>query len=73
MDTAFKTAAFPGYTSAELKGFIATAKTDGFYEGDNTYANMERELERRTAVDAGDMAVMTPGERLRFRSTGVAR
>lgn len=71
-DAAFKTAAFPGYTTAQLVGFIAKAKADGFYEGCEHYSKMDAEIDRRSRVEAGDTSVMTSGERLRFLKTGKA-
>jgi hypothetical protein len=60
-DAAFKTAAYPAYTSAELVGFIHDENT-----ADDTRAKMEAELTRRERVAEGDVSVMTAGERLRF-------
>lgn len=56
-DAAFKTAAYPSYTTAELRDYIA----GGFdYNG-----SAKAEIARREAVAAGDVSAMTPGERLR--------
>lgn len=68
-DSAFKSAPFPGYTTDQLKGFITVAKTDGFYEGDRIYQDMQAEIDRRAKVQKGDKSVMTDGERLRFSRT----
>lgn len=57
MDAAFKTAPFPGYTTAELEAFIA--------RGSAKAPAMRLEIERRAKVAAGDRSVMTDGERLR--------
>lgn len=60
-DAAFKTAAFSGYPTAELKLAIA--------RGSSKAEAMQAEVDRRAARDAGDVSVMTPGERLRhFRA-----
>ncbi|MDQ0510899.1 hypothetical protein [Ancylobacter amanitiformis] len=56
MDTAFYAGAFPAYTSAELRRFIA--------EGAARSDAMRAEIERREAVEAGDLSRATPGENL---------
>lgn len=56
MDSAFPTAAYPGHTTTELTAAIAA--------GRGTPA-MIAEIDRRARRDAGDVSVMTPGERLR--------
>lgn len=70
MDSAFKTAAFPGMTTARLIEAAADPETDMIKAG-----AMRAEIDRRAARDAGDVSVMTEGERLRFyretRATGV--
>lgn len=63
-DAAFRTAAFPGMTTNELEeAYAAKSKVVGY--GD-VAAKMQAELDRRAAVKAGDVSVMTPGERLRM-------
>lgn len=59
MDAAFKTAAYPSYTTDELRGFIAAVAHGPATE------RMVAEIARREAVAAGDMSRATPGERLR--------
>lgn len=56
MDAAFPTAKYPGYTTKQLKDWIA--------EGKGTPL-MVAEIARRDAVEAGDWNQMTPAERLR--------
>lgn len=63
-DAAFKTAAFPGYTTNELRAAVAEGR------GNETIV---REIARREKALAGDTSVMTDGERLRFARTGKAR
>lgn len=58
MDSAFKTAPYPAYTIPELQAFIA--------EGRPNADVMAAEIVRRQKVEAGDVSVMMPGERLRF-------
>lgn len=57
-DAAFKTAAFPGYTTQSLRD-----RASGAPEG--IRRQMEAEIARRAKRDAGDWSVMTDGERLR--------
>ena len=57
MDTAFPTAPYAGYTTKQLELFIAQGRGS---------EKMQAEIERRAARDAGDVSVMTPGERLRY-------
>lgn len=59
-DNAFRTAYFPGYTTAQLK-----EKLNGVGMLMETVILMEYEIDRREKVAAGDVSVMTPGERLR--------
>lgn len=63
-DAAFKTAPFASYTTRQLQEFIDTTVpcTDDQYEKNEA---MEREIVRRAKVAAGDVSVMTDGERLR--------
>lgn len=58
MDAAFPSAKYPAYTTVELRAMAAT-------ETGPALAVMIAELERRARRDAGDVSVMTPGERLR--------
>jgi hypothetical protein len=60
MDSAFPTAAYPGHTTAQLQSAVAA--------GRGTPA-MLAEIDRRARRDAGDVSVMTPGERLRHIRT----
>lgn len=60
MDSAFNTAPYSGYTTAQLREFIADPDANMI-----TSEVMRREIERRERVAAGDFSVMTPGERLR--------
>lgn len=64
MDNAFDTAPYPGYTTAELRDMLRTRPT---------CLPIRDEVYRRERAEAGDMSVMTPGERLRFVRTGKAR
>lgn len=63
-DAAFKTAAYPGYTTEQLREW-APSRPEGIRR------QMENEIERRAKRDAGDVSVMTDGERLR-RARGQA-
>jgi len=56
-DAAFKTAMYPAYTTTQLQVMAANCTTDA-------RAKMEAELLRRAKRDAGDVSVMTDGERL---------
>lgn len=68
-DAAFKTAKFPGYTTAQLKEFIADPEADMIRR-----ELMQFEVDRRVKVAAGDWSVMTDGERLRHaQHTGRTR
>jgi hypothetical protein len=60
-DSAFKTAPFAAYTTAEL---TAAAARDG--ANYVAAAKMLAEIARRAQRDAGDVSVMYPAERLRF-------
>ncbi len=60
-DAAFKTAAYPAYTTAELKAAIAGGSANS--------EKMVAEINRRAKRDAGDVSVMTDGERLRHVRT----
>lgn len=67
-DTAFKTAPYPAYTTAELRRWIAEG-----VDTEEANARISGEIARREAVEAGDVSQMTPGERLRFVKTGKDR
>lgn len=56
MDSAFQTAPYPGMTSEQLERAIGEGRGNDV---------MIAELIRRQRRDAGDVSVMTPGERLR--------
>jgi len=56
MDSAFATAAYPGYTTDELRQMLRTRPS---------CLPIWDELHRRERVAAGGVSVMTPGERLR--------
>lgn len=62
MDASFSTAKYPAYTTGQLGQFIA--------EGRDVTGAMAIELARRELVRAGDVAVMTAGERLRYARAG---
>jgi hypothetical protein len=64
MDSAFDTAPYPGYTTDELRQMLRTRPG---------CLPIWDEVHRRERVEAGDVSVMTPGERLRFVRTGKAR
>lgn len=67
-DSAFKTAAYPGFTTKQLEEMYAEKSSIvGFGE---VAEKIQAELDRRYAAKAGDVSVMTPGERLRFHKTG---
>jgi hypothetical protein len=68
-DSAFKTAAYPSFTTQQLEAFIADPKVSPI-----TREVMEAEIVRRAKVAAGDWSVMTAGERLRHaQATGRTR
>ncbi|RWC28144.1 MAG: hypothetical protein EOS70_27935 [Mesorhizobium sp.] len=59
-DAAFKTAAYPGLTTGQLRDAVMNKRNDA----------MEAEIARRERVAVGDVSVMTDGERLRhFRKS----
>ena len=57
MDNAFRSHPYPGYTSDQLREFIA--------QGSSCSAVMAAEIDRRAEVAAGDMSRASDGERLR--------
>jgi hypothetical protein len=61
-DAAFKTGAYPGYTTDQLRKMMETSHLE-------VKMRMSDEILRRERVAAGDVSVMTPGERLRFYRT----
>lgn len=64
MDAAFNTAAYPGYTTDQLRDMLAKGRIERAVED-----RIASELDRRARVAAGDVSAMTPGERLRhFRN-----
>lgn len=71
-DSAFKTHPYPSYTTAELRERVAgweannvAARAAGLQAGVDVYDRMRAEIERRAKRDAGDVSVMSDGERLR--------
>lgn len=60
-DAAFKTAAFPGFTTAQLRAALDDGGRDRISRN-----KIETEIARRDRVAAGDVSMMTDGERLRF-------
>lgn len=68
MDAAFKTAKYPGYTTAELQKILVDSK-GGNMAGitEDHRFEIADEIARRAKVKAGDVSVMTDGERLRHR------
>jgi len=60
MDSAFKTAPYPGYTIGQLRVMAA--------KGSDNAPIMLAEIARRERVYAGDVSVMTAGERLTHAS-----
>lgn len=63
-DSAFKSAPFAGYTTDELRAFLAGNPLPSAIE------NMRREIARREAVANGDYSQATDGERLRAVRAG---
>lgn len=61
-DSAFTSAPYPAYTTAQLKDRVDNA----IELPDDTREKMRTEIERRAKREAGDVSVMTAGERLRF-------
>jgi hypothetical protein len=59
-DAAFKSAPFAAYTSAQLREAVERGENSA-----DARAKMIMEIARRAQRDAGDVSVMTPGERLR--------
>lgn len=62
-DSAFKTAAYPGLTTEQLKA--AYIKNAAIIGNGAIAEKMQAELDRRFAVSLGDISAMTAGERLR--------
>lgn len=67
-DAAFKSAPFSAYSTPELETRITALRGDGFSV--DVVVKMRAEINRRAKVEAGDVSVMTPGERLRFAAKG---
>lgn len=64
-DSAFATAAYPSYTTEQLRSMVAKD-----HSSEDIRAKMIGEIERRERVATGDFSVMTASERLRHvRST----
>lgn len=57
MDSAFQTAAYPSYTTDDLRHMLRTRPS---------CLPIWDEIHRRERVAAGDMTVATPGERLAY-------
>lgn len=57
-DSAFKSAPFPGLSTAELR--LAVSR------GSSKAVEIQAEIDRREKAAAGDTSVMTAGERLRY-------
>lgn len=64
-DAAFKTAAYPGYTTAELGLMIIRHEEGRVTQPAHLLKAIKAEIGRRAKVAAGDTSVMTDGERLR--------
>lgn len=58
MDSAFKTAAYSGYTTDQLRQMVSRPSASA--------RAMWAEIDRRERVAAGDVSVMTAGERLAY-------
>lgn len=65
-DSAFKTASYPAYTTADLRRWLAAHTEGKTLLAAGQYHKVCAELTRRAKRDAGDVSVMTDGERLRF-------
>lgn len=63
MDSGFKSRPFPAYTLTELRNMVAAGAAS---------AAVVAEVARREKAIAGDVSVMSDGERLRFARTGKA-
>lgn len=66
-DTAFKTAAYPGYTTNELQ--VAYLEVSNLIGMGATAEKIQAELDRRYAGSIGDISAMTKAERLRYERT----
>lgn len=64
-DAAFKTAAYPAYTTAELDLMLLKHEERRVILPAKIKADITAEIARRAKRDAGDVSVMTDGERLR--------
>lgn len=72
-DSAFKSAPFAGYATAELRLRVERADNGTNPLDPVILSRIRAEITRREAVMAGDVSQMTAGERLRFTQTGKAR
>jgi hypothetical protein len=70
-DAAFRTAKYPAYTTAELSRWVADHTAGKSLLAANQYHDVCGEITRRAKVAAGDVSVMTDGERLRHAKAGV--
>ena len=64
-DAAFKTAAYPAYTTADLSRWLAAHTEGKSLLATDQYHAVCNELTRRGKVASGDVSVMTSAERLR--------
>jgi hypothetical protein len=64
-DAAFKTAKYPGYTTAELGLKVIRHNEGSVTMPAKMLADIKAEISRRAKVKAGHVSVMTDGERLR--------
>lgn len=65
MDAALPTGRYPGHTTAELKLKVLRHEEGRVTQPAPMMRVIKAEIARREAVAAGDVAKMTPGERLR--------
>lgn len=68
-DAAFKTAKYPGYTTAELGVMLIKHEEGRVIYPTKQLADIRFEIARRAKAAAGDWSVMTDGERLRHAQT----
>ena len=64
-DAAFRTAAYPAYTTAELSRWLKDHTEGKTMLAASQYDKVCAELTRRARRDAGDVSAMTDGEKLR--------
>jgi len=72
MDAAFPTGAYPAYTVAELKLMVLLHEEGRVTQPAKALGIIKGEITRRDRVAAGDVSVMTPGERLRAAREALA-